>query len=182
MGMLQTTLSALALAALAGSAAAVELAGVDLEPALEVAGERLELVSCGVRDTLWMDAYAAGLYVPPGASVGATRDERRAKAVRMKIVEARYLPANIPEKWRGTLQSELARDPMARVRRAYDRLGDGDVVTFTYLPAQGVTMAVNGKPLVQTPGHEIIDQILAAWSEKDPISGKLHRLRLEHPC
>jgi hypothetical protein len=43
-------------------------------------------------------------------------------------------------------------------------------------------MSVNGKQITQVPGHSLIDSILDAWAEKDPISGKLHRLRLDHPC
>ena len=168
--------------ALVSAAAAATLAGVQLAPSLELGGRKLELVSCGVRDTLWIDHYAAGLYVPYGSSAHAARDAGAAKAVRLKVIQARYLPERVPEKYREALQRELAREPMVKVRRAYDRLSDGDVVTFTYLPTEGVTMLVNGRQVMQAPGHDAIESILEAWSEKDPISGKLHRLRLEHPC
>ena len=180
--MLAAALRAVALVAFAGSAIAVELAGMHLERTLQVGAERLHLVSCGVRDALWMDVYVAGLYVPPAAPAEAVADPDRPKAVLMKIVESRYLPEDIPEKWRHTLRAELARDPMARVRLAYDHLRDGDVVTFAYQPGEGVTMSVNGRPVIRASGHQLIDSILAAWAEGDPISGKLQRLRLEHPC
>lgn len=170
-------------AALASAAAqAATLAGVRLEPTLRVNGETLALVSCGVRDTMWIDHYAAGLYLPKGDSPKTVQDGRRAKAVRMKVIQARFLPDNIPEKWRGALKSELKHEPMVQVREAYDRIEDGDVVTFTYVPQQGVTMSVNGKTVVNTPGHAVIDSILKAWSGKDPTTGKLNRLTLEHPC
>lgn len=112
----------------------------------------------------------------------AVQDGRQPKAVRLKVIEARYLPQNIPQKWRGALDRELQHEPMMRVRKAYDRLGDGDVVTFTYVPQKGVTMSVNGRARVHTEGHTVIDSILQAWSGKDAISGKLNRLALEHPC
>lgn len=167
---------------LAGEAVAAQLAGVHLDDTLHIGGEPLTLVSCGVRDTLWIDHYVAGLYVPPGTSPQATRDAGRPKAVRLKVVSATYLPADIPEKWRTTLQQELAQDPMDRVRRAYDRLSDGDVITFSYLPEHGVTMSVNGRAIARTPGHALIDAILDAWAARDPISGKLQRLSLQYPC
>lgn len=167
---------------LIGAAAAATLAGVQLDPTMKVAGRTLELVSCGVRDTLWIDHYVAGLYVPQGQPPEAADDAKRAKAVRIKVLEARYLPEDVPEKWRGALKSELRHEPMMQVREAYDRLSDGDLVTFTYVPQQGVTMQVNGGTVVQTPGHAVIDSILEAWEGKDPISGKPHRLSLEHPC
>lgn len=46
---------------LIGAAAAATLAGVQLDPTMKVAGRTLELVSCGVHDTLWIDHYVAGL-------------------------------------------------------------------------------------------------------------------------
>lgn len=169
-------------AALAVAAEAATLAGARLPPTLRVASHTLELVSCGVRDTMWIDHYAAGLYLPKGDSPQAAQDERRPKAVRMKVIQARYLPDNIPQKWRRALKTELQHEPMVQVRQAYDRLSDGDVVTFSYVPQAGVTMSVNGKQIVNTPGHAVIDSILEGWSGKDPTTGKLNRLTLEHPC
>ena len=170
----------LALCHAAAQAATVQ--GIEIPDRLIAGNHEFELMSCGVRDTLWMDAYAAGLYMPAGASPQATRDERRPKAVRLKVIHAKYLPADIPEKWRNALEHELARDPMMRVRQAYGRLSDGDAVTFLYLPDDGVTMSVNGRFVARSPGHALIDDILDAWAGEDSISGKLHRLRLDHPC
>jgi len=135
---------------LGAPAHAATLAGVRLEPALRVGSQTLELASCGVRDTLWIDHYVAGLYLPKGDSPQAVKDERRAKAVRLKVVNARYLPEHIPEKWRGALNAELADEPMLQVRRAYDRIQDGDVIMFTLVPQRGVTMTVNGRVIVRT--------------------------------
>lgn len=167
---------------LIAAALAATIAGAHVPDALDTSAGRLELVSCGVRDTLWVDHYVAGLYVPRGATAQAVRDARQPKAVRIQVLDARWMPANVPEKWRDALRKELEREPMAKVRAAYDRLDDGDVVTFTYVPQRGVRMAVNGRGVMQTPGQEVIQTILQAWAEGDPISGKLHRLRLEHPC
>jgi Chalcone isomerase-like len=167
---------------LAISALAATLAGAHIPDTLDTNAGRLALVSCGVRDTLWVDHYIAGLYVPPGATAQAVRDARQPKAVRMQVLNAQWMPDNVPEKWRDALRQEIQREPMAQVRAAYDRLDDGDVVTFTYVPQEGVRMSVNGRTVMQTPGQDVIQTILSAWAESDPISGKLHRLRLQHPC
>lgn len=66
-----------ALIAFASAVAPAALAGVDLAPTLSVAGHTLQLVSCGMRETLWIDHYAAGLYVPPGASAQIARDAQQ---------------------------------------------------------------------------------------------------------
>ena len=161
---------------------AAMLAGVALEERISPDGETLALASCGVRDTLWMDHYAAGLYLPPGASVHAVRDPGQPKAVRMKVIDARHFPDDIPEKWRHVLQRELQADPMSRVREAYGRLADDDVVTVSYAPQQGVAMRVNREVIAKGLDHAVIAGMLDAWAEHDPISQKLHRLALEHPC
>lgn len=173
---------AAAACAMCGTAAAAQLAGVHLSPTLKTPAGALELVSCGVRDTLWVDHYVAGLYVPPGSGTQAASDEGKPKAVRMKVVDARWMPDNVPEKWRDALRQEIKREPMAQVRAAYDGLSDGDVVTFVYLPGEGVTMQVNGDEVMQTPGHEVIQTILQAWAEPDSVSGELQRLKLDFPC
>ena len=164
------------------TAIAATIGGVTLPPTLHVGDRALELVSCGVRDTLWIDHYAAGLYVPTGQSATAAKDGRQTTAVLMKIIQARYLPEDIPSKWRHALAAELQREPMMRVRRAYDGLSNGDVVTFAYVPRQGTTMRVNGRLVLDVEGHLVIDAILDAWAEQDRVDDKLHRLALEHPC
>ena len=181
--MSRTAVIGLAMAlAVAFPARAAKVGGVELTDALEVSGHRLELASCGVRDTMWIDHYAAGLYVPSGAGAKAAADAKQATAVRMKIINARYLPGDIPAKWRGALDRELGHEPMMRVRRAYDKLQDGDVVTFSYVPSQGVTMQLNDRKVIDVGGHAVIDSILAAWRGRDPIGEKLHRLALHHRC
>lgn len=175
-------LLAFALATAWRAAAAATIGGVEMPGTLQVGERVLVLASCGVRDSLWIDHYAAGLYLPSGETTRAVQDQRRAKAVRLHVIEARFLPDRIPEKWRTALNRELAEEPMLRVRAWYEKLSDGDQITFAYRPGEGTTMQVNGRTVVQTPGHAVLDSILKAWAAKDPVSGKLQRLALEHPC
>lgn len=163
-------------------AEAATLGGVKLPSSMSVSGRTLELVSCGVRDTLWIDHYVVGLYISRGSTVDVVRDPARPKAVLIHMVETRYLPEHIPEKWLEALQRSLAPGPLSRLRRAYRRLSDGDVMTIVYVPAKGVTIRVNGKMVTQVAQHTVIDAILAAWAQDEPLSDKLHRLAREHPC
>lgn len=160
-------------------AAAATLAGV---PAAMAVAQDIQLVTCGVRHTLWIEHYAAGLYVAPGASAQAARDAKQSKTVRLRMVETRDLPQRIPKKWRRALQGELSGDAMARVDSAYEGLAGGDVVSIRYAPANGVELRVNERVLARAPGHGVIDAILAAWAEKEPIAAKLEELVREHGC
>jgi hypothetical protein len=153
-----------------------------IPPTLQVGEKVPELASCGTRNTLWIDHYVAALYLPPGASPVAAQDPSAPKAVRIQVINSRFMPEKIPEQWREALARELEREPMTRIRSVYGALSAGDVVVLAYVPATGVTMQVNGHAVMRSAGHEAIDAVLAAWAENDPISGKLRRLALEHPC
>lgn len=150
--------------------------------AITLGEEPLDPVSCGVRDTLWVDHYRAVLYLPRGAPIESVRDPRTPKAVVIRIVDARYLPSRIPAKWRRALETRIAAEPMQRIRDAYRRLRKGDVVAFTYAPASGVALRVNGDGIFRGDGHAVIDAILDAWARPEPVARKLHRLAIEHPC
>lgn len=175
---------AVALTALAGAAPAQVLrAGVGLPGKLSVAGQALRLTSCGVRDTLWIEHYVAALYTRPSRPVAdSLRDAQEPKAILMHVVRGASLPARIPEQWREPLREELEREPLARVRAAYRKLGAGDRVRLTYAPGEGVTISVNDRVVATTPDHDLISAILGTWAGADPLSGKLQRLLLEHPC
>ncbi len=159
------------------------LAGVHLPRELQVGGNELTLAICGRRDTVWINHYVVGLYLPRGTTTLALLNPETSKAVRMHIVQSRHLPREIPKKWRDAMQRELEHEPMSRVRRAYQLLSKGDVVTISYVPQQGVTMSVNGSAVLQAAaGHGVINSILNAWAENDPVTEKLKRLALEHHC
>jgi hypothetical protein len=169
---------------IAGNAdAQVELAGVELPASVEVNDHELQLASCGVRDTLWVTHYVAALYVAdPDAAAQIAVNPDEPKLIRLDIIDTDWLPEGIPEKWREPLREELARDPYSRVKQHYQALSAGDVVYVYYLPGQGIRMSVNGRLVMEQPGHELIDAMLEAWAEPDPISEQARRLLFEHPC
>ncbi|MBL0423427.1 chalcone isomerase family protein [Ramlibacter sp. AW1] len=145
-------------------------------------GKPLKLVSCGVRDSLWIDHYAAGLYILPGADVTSVRNPDMPKAVRLKMISMRFVPDTIPEKWLSALADSLPPEPLARLRRAYRGLDDGDTMTVAYGPAKGVVVQVNGKQVTQVKQHAAIDAILSAWAEDQSIESKLRTLMSKHAC
>ena len=167
---------------LAGAAAAKVVAGVDLPSSMALGEQPLLLASCGVRDTLWVEHYVAALYLRPGQTIAATRDPAQPIVVLLHVIRGASLPQRIPEQWRTPLREELELEPLARVRAAYAQLGSGDRVVVSYEPGAGVAMAVNGRTVATAPGHELIDSMLRSWADGDPLSGKLRRLALEHPC
>jgi hypothetical protein len=168
--------------AAAGIASAKTFEGVHLPERLQSRSHVLELAACGVRDTLWIEHYVAAVYVQRHESLRALMDEDKPKAVALHVVDDRYLPDEIPSKWRGALESALAPTAMTKVRQAYRGLRNGDVVYVVYTPGQGVVLSVNAEPLVRARGHTVITSILQAWAEDEPMSAKLERLQRKHGC
>lgn len=163
--------------------AQIEIAGVSLPDSVKVGDETLALVSCGVRDTLWIDHYIAALYLPPDLPMAeALRNPQEPKMIMLHVLGTALLPERIPEQWREPLRIELREDPLTRVREAYQSLAEGDRVHVTSTARQGMTMSVNGQVVSSLPDQGLIGAMLRAWAEGDRISGKLQRLLLNHPC
>lgn len=170
----------MATAPLIGVAAASALA---LPGVLQVGDQVLAAASCGTRETLWIDHYAATLYVRPGdAPEHALLDPRRPKAIEIVLLNKSFMPAEIPRKYRRALDVELSDDAMERVRDAYRALRSGDTVRIAYLPGSGVTMSVNGQRVFATPAHGAIEAILVAWAGDKPVQQRLHAMLAKHPC
>ncbi|MBI2206511.1 MAG: chalcone isomerase family protein [Candidatus Rokubacteria bacterium] len=161
---------------------ALTVASMQFPPTITVGDHRLALVSCGVRDTLWIDHYVAALYLPRGAPPAAVMDATVPKAVRLYIVNAAFLPDDIPEKWRPALERHLDADALARVRAAYRTLVDGDHVMIAYERDRGLSMLVNGAVVATASGHALVDALLEVWAEREPARPKLDRLIRTHPC
>lgn len=170
----------MASASLIGVAAASALA---LPGVLQVGDQVLAAASCGTRETLWIDHYAATLYVRPGdAAEHALLDPRRAKALEIQLLNKSFMPGEIPRKYRRALEVELTDQEMAQIRDAYRALRSGDVVQVAYLPGTGVSVSVNGQRVVAAATHGAIESILVAWAGNKPVQQHLRAMLAKHPC
>jgi hypothetical protein len=172
----------LAAAVLALSHLSLVHAAPPLPPMLSAGGQELRLVSCGVREVLWVEIYSAGLYLRPGARADAAADAAEPAALAVRVQSAMHFPYHMPDKWRHALASGLDDAAMRRVERAYHALQDDDLLTVRYAPGAGVKLELNGRPIVQTGDHRIIRALLEAWAEDQPIEDKIRRIALDHPC
>lgn len=149
---------------------------------LHVGGERLAAASCGVRGTLWIEHYAAALYLPRRANAAPQlADANVTKAVRVQILSKRLMPKDIPRKWR---QPMATHDPglLERVRDVYRQLKVGDEVLIAYTPNHGVELALNGTAVATAQGHGLIDALLRAWAEDEPLPKKLEDVMARNRC
>jgi Chalcone isomerase-like len=141
--------------------AAINLAGFAVPSAINTTEGVLQAASCGVRSTLWIEHYAAVLYLRPGVALDAVGNPSEPKSVLMYVSEARYLPDEIPPKWRRALERGLNERTLRHVRQAFGALSNGDLVTITYLPGEGVSMGVNGRVITSKTAHVTINDATA---------------------
>lgn len=154
-----------------------------LPNALRVGNQALAPASCSVRKTLWIEHYAASLYVPPQASpVDAMQDARRPKALQVVILSKAFLPAELPKKYRRTLERELDSDTMSKVRSAYKELGPGDRITLSYEPRAGMSLEKNGDVVATTRSHAVIEALLQEWADGKPVPERLSSTIQRNPC
>lgn len=146
-------------------------------------GTALAAASCGVRQTLWIEHYTAVLYLPRRAPPQEEMvDPRAPKLLEMTIVDTRFLPRDIPRKWREPIERHLDADGRARAQAAYNGLVAGDRLTLAYAADQGVIFNVNGRLVAKSRGHLLVDDILATWADDEPMRQKLRRIIARNTC
>lgn len=149
---------------------------------LQLGNERLAAASCGIRETLWIEHYAAGLYLPQrGNAASQLSDPNVAKALRVEILNSRLMPPDIPKKWRRPIEERDAQ-ALAHLRAAYRDLRPGDEVLISYTPRAGVKVDVNGQPVASTAGHGVIEALLYAWADDEPLAKKLGGVLARNRC
>jgi len=147
------------------------------------ASPQLAAASCGVRKTLWLEHYSAVLYLPKGARA---QDElvspATPKVLEMAIIDPRFLPKEIPRKWREPIEKHLDAASAARASAAYRSLKKGDRLTLSYAVDQGVMLRVNDRPVARSRGHGLVEAILATWADEEPLHEKLRRTIARNAC
>ena len=150
---------------------------------MRVGDESLAPAGCTLREMLWIDVYAAALYVRPRVPpAAALPDPHQPKALRMVILDRRFMPPELPKKWQKALEGELDRAAMDRLREVYRELDRGDTITVSYLPGPGLRLEVNDQPVASTTRHELVDTLLRAWAGDAPVNERIRLAVARNPC
>ena len=156
---------------------------VQVPSALRVGNQSLPAASCATRETLWIHHYVAALYVPPRAAPDtALQDPKQPKALHVQILSKSFLPKDLPRKWNHALEAQLDSAAVSAIRTAWQQLSVGDQVTIAYAPGPGVTLQLNDRLIARTPKHDVIDALLHAWAEGEPVPQRVNRVVARHPC
>jgi len=146
-------------------------------PRIDYKGTSLVLNGHGEREIMWMSVYRCALYL--GRMI--TEPEKIVQSSDVpKVLKILILtdnaPAEMPDQWRKTLESELTDCLFQRMKKRYGKASAGDELKFAYLPGQGTSFYFNGKKVFNDPGYGLMEALLDQWLGPEPVSGNLKRL------
>jgi hypothetical protein len=159
-----------------GSAAAEKKAGVTMPDTLEVAGKKLVLNGMGLREATWLniDVYVAGLYVEAvssdAAKLVAAPGPKRLVLKFVRDVDKSDIVKAWSEGFKNNATVELS-----TIKPLIDRLNgwmgdfeDGDTLTFTYVPTEGVSVDINATRKGTLKGDDFARSLFSIWLGAHP--------------
>jgi hypothetical protein len=171
------------LGALVAPAVAGKKAGITMPDTIEVAGKKLVLNGMGLREATWLkvDVYVAGLYLEkvtsdPAVIINSDQTKRVVMRFKRKVDESDILKAwhdgfknNAPVKL-SKIQAE-----MDKLDEWMQRFHDGDTMTFTYVPGEGVYVDINKDRKGVLKGEDFARSLFSVWFGPKPPSGDLKK-------
>ena len=183
---MKRVLAALLLTAATALAQAVEIEGVNFDPAVQVGGQPLQLNGAGLRTRLMFKVYAAGLYVPQKSNAAATllaqKGPRRVAIGMLRNVDAETFVGALNDGLKANLSAEqLAgfKPQIDALNATFKEVGEakkGDRINFEFTPEGGTRVIVNGQPRgAAIPGEAFFEAVLRIWIGDKPVDADLKR-------
>jgi hypothetical protein len=177
--------SALAIAALFVSASArgAEREGVSLPDRTTVDGRPLVLNGTGVRKATFLKVkvYVAGLYLErPTTDARAILDGNQPKQMEMVFVH-KVGRKDIVKAWEEGFSKNAAanlpalRSRITKLNSWMSDFHEGQKLTFTHVPGQGVRVAVDGAERGEIPGDDFARALFSVWLGPAPPNESLKK-------
>jgi hypothetical protein len=160
---------------------AASLAGANLPDTATVGGKSLVLNGLGVRTEFMVKVYVAGLYLEQKSTdadaIIKTDAPKRivmhflhdASQKQMTVAFSESFQDNSPQT--GT----TVKADIDKFLGALEPLKVGDEMVFTYLPATGTTVTINGKEKVTISGQAFSQVLLSVWLGPKPPTASLKK-------
>lgn len=166
-----------------GAAKAGEKAGVTMPDTMQVGGKTLVLNGMGLREAtiLELDVYVAGLYLEKISS-DAAKILSSGQTMRLVMQFKRDVDRDkIVGAWNDGYEDN-ATVALAKIRPQIEKLDawmtdmrEGELLSFTYLPGQGLQVHKGVKLLGLIPGDDFARSTFAIWIGKDPPTKALKK-------
>lgn len=152
----------------------------DMPESLEADDQTLVLNGAGFRRVLFMEPYAAGLYLKSAATDGSalmTADEPMILRLYFRAPMSRRMM--VRSLYNGMVDAaESLQWDFSRVEQRFDRLADsfandidqGDIIEFRYIPGRGTRVVRNGRTQSVIDGLDFKAVFFGVWlNEKKPV-------------
>ena len=158
--------------------AQVEIAGVTVPATVEAGGQPLVLNGAALRKKAVFKVYVAGLYLPAkNQDAGAILATDGPRELRMEFVRD-VGKDKMCEAWDESLKNNTP-DADAQLQAEFKQLCSwmqdlkkGDVMSFTYVPATGTTVAIAGQTKGSIAGKPFADALFKSWIGPKPGPGE----------
>lgn len=182
--MKRLSLIATALLFFAVPAFARSVADVDVPETLSVEGKSLRCNGAGIRKKIIIQEYVVALYLESNSTdEHAIFERHRTWAVRMiflRDVEKEKIVRPFEESFEKTSRNDAAlQSSLDKVTAALTDVKKGTVMTVSYTPSKGTTVAVQSGPSVTIEGWRFGFAMLDTWIGHSPLSLWLKRELLE---
>jgi len=168
------------------STAQTKVGGVTL-PASETFGKyTMKLNGAGVREKLWIDLYAGGLYLTnPSNNAKEVMNADEAMAVKLHIVSKLISSDKMIEAVEEGFENATDGNTSALDSRIKKFIGffkeeitKGDVFDITYQPGKGVVAYKNGKEKGTIEGMDFKKALFGIWLSNNPADDDLKEAML----
>lgn len=167
------------------SVSALELDGAKLDDKVQVGNAPLVLNGAGVRSVMFIDAYAAGLYLSEkkntAEAVMADAGGKRLELYVFRENDAKHFLEAIRkgiERNRDAQQVEALRSRMEAFNHLFDAIKEfkkGQRLDLDWVPGGGVHVGLDGKELGKIEGEDFYRALLAVWIGDKPAKDKLKK-------
>lgn len=167
---------------LSNPAAALEMAGIDIEDQVSQAdGTVLQFNGAGIRSKFVFKIYLAMLYLEnPGSDRDQVIGDPGAKRLIMHFLYKEVSKDDLVEAWNAGFegngapaQLERMKPQIERFNALFDTVREGDRIVLDYVPGTGTSVRIGTVEKGVIPGKEFNDLLLAIWLGDKPVGEKL---------
>ncbi|MFZ5471461.1 MAG: chalcone isomerase family protein [Myxococcota bacterium] len=170
-----------AVLAVATPALARVLEGVSMPDQVERQGTELILNGMGLRKRLVFDVYVAGLYVEtPSKNPQELIRSDQTKHIQLfmlRDLDAQQVARAIREGFEknSAAQMDQLEGRLRQLSGALEDVKRGEVLSLTYVPGEGTTLASKGEKLTVIEGEDFAHALFRVWLGENPVDRGLKR-------
>ncbi len=166
--------------------AQTEVGGVNLPNSESFQGQTLNLNGAGVREKLWIDLYAGGLYLSNKSSdASAIISADEAMSIKLHIVSKLITSDKMVEAVNDGFENSTGGNtkPLSAEIKKFkgffmEEITRGDIFDIVYIPSQGVVVYKNDKELGNIKGMDFKKALFGIWLSNKPADDDLKEAML----